>query len=254
MSAPPVLLLLGAGPNLGTKIPSVFSEAGYKIALVARSLGEGIQENGYYHVRADFSQPECIPEVFEKVKQNVGIPTVVVYNAVQYKLDDAADPLASLAPERVSQFHTAMAVNGTTPLIVIHHAIASFRALPSDTKGKTFIFTGNILNRSAFVNRFCFGTAKATCAYGINFASVIYAKEGFRFYYADERTPAGVPVMREIDGMAAGRVYLEIAESPEQRPWQYTYTKDGVYENFGEKDYLKVRQDKEPEFLKGGRD
>ena len=80
MSAPPVLLLLGAGSNLGTKIPCIFSQAGYKIALVSRSLGEGIQENGYYHVRADFSKPERIPEVFEKVKQNVGIPTVVVYN------------------------------------------------------------------------------------------------------------------------------------------------------------------------------
>ena len=100
--------------------------------------------------------------------------------AVQYKLDDAADPFASLAPETVSSFHTAMAVNGTTPLIAMHHAIASFRALPSNTKGKTFIFTGNILNRSPFINRFSFGSAKATCVYGVNFASVIYADEGFK--------------------------------------------------------------------------
>ena len=60
--------------------------------------------------------------------------------------------------------------------------------------------------------------------------------------------------MRDIDGMAAGKVYLEIVESPEHRPWQYTYTKDGVYKDFGEKDYLKIRQGKGPELLKGGRD
>lgn len=180
MTTPPILLVLGAGKKLGTKIPEVFSKHGFKIALVARSLDEGLQHNGYYHFRADFSDPECIPEVFEKVKQKVGIPTVVVYNAVQYSLDDPADPFASLAPESVSKFHTAIAVNGTTPLIALHHAITSFRLLPPGTAGKTFIFTGNILNHSQFKNRLCFGTAKTLCAYGIRFASVAYAKDGLK--------------------------------------------------------------------------
>jgi NAD(P)-dependent dehydrogenase (short-subunit alcohol dehydrogenase family) len=80
MSSPRVLLLLGAGSNLGAKIAETFSTAGYKIALVARSLEEGPQQNGYHHVRADLSNPDCIPEVFEKVKRDVGIPSVVVYN------------------------------------------------------------------------------------------------------------------------------------------------------------------------------
>jgi hypothetical protein len=74
-----------------------------------------------------------------------------------------------------------------------------------------------------------------------------------RFYYADERTSAGLPVMREIDGPAAGKAYLEIAECPEQRAWHYTYTKDGEYKDFGEGDYLNIRQGKGPELLKGGR-
>ncbi|OCT53050.1 putative short-chain dehydrogenase protein [Cladophialophora carrionii] len=254
MSSPPrVLLLLGARSNLGAKIAQTFSTAGYKVALVARSLDEGPQQqSGYHHIRADLSNPDCIPEVFEKVKVHVGIPSVVVYNAVQYTLDDAADPFASLMPEKVSQFHTAMAVNGTTPLIAMAHAVASFRNLPADMPGRTFIFTGNILNRSPFVNRFCFGCAKATCAYGIHFASVIYAKERIRFYYADERTVAGLPVMREIDGPAAGKVYLEIAECAEQRAWHYTYTKDGEYRDFGQADYLQIRQGGH-ELLRGGR-
>lgn len=100
--------------------------------------------------------------------------------AVQYKLDDPADPFASLAPESVSQFHTAVAVNGTTPLIAVQHAISAFRSLPPTTTSKALIFTGNILNHSQFKNRLCFGIAKTACAYGIRFASVAYAKERFR--------------------------------------------------------------------------
>ncbi|KAK5937180.1 hypothetical protein PMZ80_010480 [Knufia obscura] len=275
MSAQPVLLFLGAGPKLGTQIPPIFAEAGYKIVLVARSLQDGFQDNGYYHVKADFSDPTSIPEVFDKVKQKVGIPTVVVYNAVQYKLDDPADPFASLAPESVSQFHTAVAVNGTTPLIAVQHAISAFRSLPPTTTGKALIFTGNILNHSQFKNRLCFGIAKTACAYGIRFASVAYAKERFRqaiypyhlhfldvhgkrqnglqFYYADERTTSGMPVMRDIDGTAAGQEYLKLAETSEQLPWLYTYTQDSGYADFGEIDYLKTVYSDEPEHLKGGR-
>lgn len=75
-----------------------------------------------------------------------------------------------------------------------------------------------------------------------------------RFYYADERTMAGLPVMRDIDGLAAGKVYLELANSPEQRHWQYTFTKDGVYKDFGDRDYLMVRQGEGLELVKRGRD
>ncbi len=100
--------------------------------------------------------------------------------AVQYTLDDPADPFASLSPENVSRLHTAVAVNGTTPMIAIHHAIACFRSLPPGTPGKAFIFTGNILNHSQFKNRLCFGAGKTVAAYGIRYASVAYTEEGFR--------------------------------------------------------------------------
>ena len=75
-----------------------------------------------------------------------------------------------------------------------------------------------------------------------------------RFYYADERTPEGLPVMREIDGMAAGKVYLDLAEDPEQKPWNYTYTKDYGYEDFNGGEYLTVRGASTAESMKGGRD
>ncbi|KAI2620964.1 hypothetical protein GGS26DRAFT_601543 [Hypomontagnella submonticulosa] len=253
MSAPPVLLFLGAGKKLGTQVPAVFAEAGYKIAVVARTRKEEFESRGYYHVQADFNNPESIPEVFAKVRENVGIPTVVVYNAVQYELDNPEDPFASLAPEKVSRFLSTVAVNGTTPMIAIQHAIEFFRSLPPGTPGKTFIFTGNILNHSQFKNRLCFGVGKTVAAYGVRYASVAYAKDGFKFYYADERTEEGLPVMRDIDGTTAGKEYLKISETPEQLPWLYTYTKESGYKDFGEKDYLKTVDSNEPQFIKGGR-
>ncbi|KAI1101582.1 hypothetical protein F4804DRAFT_343882 [Jackrogersella minutella] len=253
MSAPPVLLFLGAGKGLGTRVPAVFAEAGYKIAVVARTWKEEFERCGYYQVQADFNNVECIPEVFAKVRENVGVPTVVVYNAVQYALDDPEDPFASLAPENVSRLLSAVAVNGTTPMVAIHHAIASFRSLPRKTPGKTFIFTGNILNHSQFKNRLCFGTGKTVAAYGVRYASVACAKEGFKFYYADERSEEGLPVMRDIDGTVAGKEYLKISEAAEQLPWLYTYTKDNGYKDFGENDYLKTVDSNEPQFIRGGR-
>ncbi|KIW10504.1 hypothetical protein PV08_11468 [Exophiala spinifera] len=281
MSSTPVLLLLGAGSNLGSSIAAAFSQAGYKVALVARSIEPGLRESGRYHIRADLSNGECIPRIFDEVTNTVGTPSVVVYNGkfsssppglspvqplqalaipVQYKLDNESDPFATLAPETVHQFRTTMAVNGTTPLIAVHHAIQAFRKLPpaaTGAKGGTFIFTGNVLNRVAVPDRFSFGCAKATCAYGIKMASVVYAGEGIRFYYADERNSEGLPVMRDIDGPAAGRVYLALAEDPKQRAWNYTYTKDGGYEDFdagGCGEYLSVRQARTVESTKGGRD
>ena len=59
--------------------------------------------------------------------------------------------------------------------------------------------------------------------------------------------------MREIDGIMAGKVYLDIAEDPNQRSWLYTYTQDGTYKDFGEKGYLTHKDTGEVNFLKGGR-
>lgn len=99
---------------------------------------------------------------------------------MQYTLDDPEDPFASLAPENAARFYSAVAVNGTTPMVAIYHAIAAFRSLPPETPGKTFIFTGNVLNHSQFKNRLCFGTGKTVAGYGVRYASVAYAKEGFK--------------------------------------------------------------------------
>lgn len=76
--APPVVLLLGSGANVGDGIARKFSSSGYKIAVASRS-GKSVQGTDYLSVRADLTQPESVKSVFDHVKSELGIPSVVVY-------------------------------------------------------------------------------------------------------------------------------------------------------------------------------
>lgn len=77
-----VILVIGAGPNIGAAIAKKFADNGYKVALAARSLSPGIQSNGYLHVKADLSNPESVPQIFGTVKETHGAPNIVVYNGL----------------------------------------------------------------------------------------------------------------------------------------------------------------------------
>jgi NAD(P)-dependent dehydrogenase (short-subunit alcohol dehydrogenase family) len=76
----PVLFLLGAGSGIGKSVADSFAAKGYKIALAARSLEEGLGSDGYLRLRVDLSHPEEVQGAFTKVKEKLGTPTVVVYN------------------------------------------------------------------------------------------------------------------------------------------------------------------------------
>lgn len=76
----PVILIIGAGPNIGAAVAKKFAENGYKVALAARSLSDGVQADGYLHIKADLSDPENVPRIFREVEKNLGIPNMVIYN------------------------------------------------------------------------------------------------------------------------------------------------------------------------------
>lgn len=82
-SGSPVALILGAGSNIGGHVGRAFASKGYRIALAARSLREEDSTPEQLHVRADFADPACIPDIFFKVKSKLGVPSVVVYNGVK---------------------------------------------------------------------------------------------------------------------------------------------------------------------------
>jgi NAD(P)-dependent dehydrogenase (short-subunit alcohol dehydrogenase family) len=76
----PVLLVLGAGAKIGLSVAKAFAAKGYKIALAARSVQDGIGEDGYLRLQVDLANTEAVRNVFAKVKETFGIPSVVVYN------------------------------------------------------------------------------------------------------------------------------------------------------------------------------
>jgi NAD(P)-dependent dehydrogenase (short-subunit alcohol dehydrogenase family) len=79
-STSPILLILGSGPRIGKTVASTFAAKGYKIALAARSVDEEASTSNKLNIKADLSDPSCIPAVFAKVKETLGPPTVIVYN------------------------------------------------------------------------------------------------------------------------------------------------------------------------------
>ena len=74
----PVLLILGAGSNVGSGVARAFAAKGYKVATTSRSQ-EG-KDKDTLHIQSDLSDPSSVAGVFTKVREAVGPPSVVVYN------------------------------------------------------------------------------------------------------------------------------------------------------------------------------
>jgi NAD(P)-dependent dehydrogenase (short-subunit alcohol dehydrogenase family) len=76
----PIILILGAGPNIGQAVARTFASKGYKVALAARSLNEADSTDNQLSITSDFSNYNDVVNAFEKVNKVFGIPSVVVYN------------------------------------------------------------------------------------------------------------------------------------------------------------------------------
>jgi NAD(P)-dependent dehydrogenase (short-subunit alcohol dehydrogenase family) len=76
----PVILILGAGANVGQAVARTFASQGYKVALAARSLNEADSTDNQLNIPSDFSKTDDIVNAFAKVKKVFGIPSVVIYN------------------------------------------------------------------------------------------------------------------------------------------------------------------------------
>jgi NAD(P)-dependent dehydrogenase (short-subunit alcohol dehydrogenase family) len=79
-SASPVILILGAGSNIGQSVARAFASKGYKVALAARRLKETDNTSNQINITSDLSDPSAVVSAFEKVKSSLGVPSVVVYN------------------------------------------------------------------------------------------------------------------------------------------------------------------------------
>ena len=79
-STSPIVLILGAGPKVGLPAAKAFASKGYKVAVAARSLKEADSTDDQLNIKSDFANPDDVINAFTKVKKELGIPSVVVYN------------------------------------------------------------------------------------------------------------------------------------------------------------------------------
>jgi NAD(P)-dependent dehydrogenase (short-subunit alcohol dehydrogenase family) len=80
MSSQAVALIVGAGPNVGQHVARALASKGYKDALASRSTKNDDIGSNLFNFQIDLANPSSIPELFSKVKEALGTPSVVVYN------------------------------------------------------------------------------------------------------------------------------------------------------------------------------
>jgi NAD(P)-dependent dehydrogenase (short-subunit alcohol dehydrogenase family) len=181
MAANPVALILGAGPRIGISVAKKFASLGYKVAIVSRS-GSGASTahtEGFLSLKADFTNPDSIPALFNAVESEFHTPpSVIVYNAGARTVPPIEDNLFSNSSENlVSDFN----VNVLSAYIAAQQAVRGWATLSGEVK-KTFIYTGNIMNTTiipiaAAVN---LGIGKSASSYWIGLADTLYQAQGPR--------------------------------------------------------------------------
>lgn len=75
-----IILILGAGSNVGLSVAKKFAADGYEVALAARNMTDGTSPEGFKTFQADLSERASVSGVFAKLEASLGVPNVVVYN------------------------------------------------------------------------------------------------------------------------------------------------------------------------------
>lgn len=102
-----VAAIIGVGPGLGSAVARRFAREDYAVALVARreeSLAgarQEIEETGgtALAVTADATDPASVAKAFERIREELGDPEVLVYNAGAFQMGGILD----LEPEKFDE-------------------------------------------------------------------------------------------------------------------------------------------------------
>jgi NAD(P)-dependent dehydrogenase (short-subunit alcohol dehydrogenase family) len=180
MTTKPVILILGAGGNIGANLTTKFSKAGYSIALASRSRTNGFTPEGHLNIQVDLSNPTAIPAVFQKTQAALGKPSVVIYNAATMRPPPNPEDMFSLSVEDLESDVRLMTISA---FAAAKEAVKLWDSLSKDEGGKkVFIYTGNILNKTVMASSYVLtlGVGKAGAAYWIGTASALYKEKGYK--------------------------------------------------------------------------
>ncbi|EEU36453.1 uncharacterized protein NECHADRAFT_81213 [Fusarium vanettenii 77-13-4] len=232
-SSTKILLILGAGKNIGNGVANKFRSAGYRVALVSRSAEDRkTNPDGDLTLKADLSNPSSVPDIFGAVKELLGgPPSVVVYNAAT--LTPPTD-LQNPFTVPLESFEKDLSVLNTSAYVAAGETVSGFEAISADIP-RAFLYTGNgLAGATAPVPLLVdLGTGKSAASYWIGSASGFYKEKGYKFFYADERDSkgAGVP-LDKLSGVGAGEFYWELAEKKQDIPWFATFVAGKGYVHF----------------------
>jgi len=89
MALSKVCVVVGVGPGIGGAVAKKFASKGYKVALISRGLDklklikEQIQNDGgnAIAVVADATDENSVRSAFKEIRDQIGHPEVLVYNA-----------------------------------------------------------------------------------------------------------------------------------------------------------------------------
>ena len=258
----PVVLVYGAGKGVGSAVLKQFRSKGWKTAATVREDREEHKAIADVAVSADFASVDSIGKAYTDVETKLGTPNAVVYNGGLTASNDnlqqsilthllvysfsglatADNPLA-LAPDL---FVKDTAVNLSGLYAAAFAAANGFAKLPVSAP-KVFIFTGNAFPTLKVPEVTALGSAKSAGAHIIETAAHSYGgvgggykgvtPTGSKWYFADERTAEGKPVMAAIDAEAHAQEYWTLAErsgEAVQSAWNWTFVKGKGYVKFAD--------------------
>jgi len=150
------------------------------VAVASRSGTGNKTSNGYLSLKADFTDPNSIPSLFDAVKTEFQtFPSIVIYNAATLTAPPEKDSVLSIPAQSVA---SDLNVNTISPYVAAQQAVKGWETLSKDIK-KTFIYTGNSANVAIipvpmFLN---LGIGKSASAFWIGVADGAYSAKGYRY-------------------------------------------------------------------------
>ncbi|MGH8129816.1 MAG: SDR family NAD(P)-dependent oxidoreductase [Steroidobacteraceae bacterium] len=150
----PVAVVAGVGPGNGAALARRFAQAGYQVALLARSTDkldalarELDSARGY---ACDVASPDSVARVFAAIRQELGEVDALLYNAGSGVFAD----VEAITPE---QFEAAWRVNAYGALLCAQQVIPAMKKARSGA----IVFIGATASRRGMPRTAAFAPAKA---------------------------------------------------------------------------------------------
>ena len=221
--ASPVIFIIGGGPRIGLSVARAFRDKGYTAVTASRKVDASRDPSlGIHSVTCDVTSTESLTKAFDQVRQEHGVPDVVVYNAAALTLASSSDPFA-IKPEA---YVRDLQVNLTGAYTALHETVNGWHANPTGADGgkRVFIATGNVTPFQPLPMAVTLGSGKAALAHLIEIGSKAYSKEGWKFYFASQVTKDGGPVpYQDVDGKRHGEEYLRLVQEEGEKAWDVRF-------------------------------